>query len=328
MNKLSPIPLFPIDDPVIITEEGYVGLIFNSDKTISIVHGTSGTSGLMEAGNGLSLIGNKYSIGGTVESNISTDWKNHTKTETNKYLDNNEYSEGTSGRTALFRVGLSTPFLYEYSGTNGDESAISAFPQTFYYHGSEITGETRNISLSRNNFTIDSNSISLDNKVFKLLQDSTQLYFYGSNGSDTYGMRISNNEINLYSGTNSISFTNSTLGISHIKGISATPSISPQSGLGAGAGASLSNASDLSGIISLTSGAITATGDLATITFSTPYIGTAPNIVLYQNSDTTALLSGATSVYVESTTSGFTIKSGVSALTALTTYKWYYHVLQ
>lgn len=115
----------------------------------------------------------------------------------------------------------------------------------------------------------------------------------------------------------------------HLIGNTGTPSIAAGAGAGTTPTVTLSNATDMSGIVNVTTGTIpTGTNAVvATITFETAY-GHAPNVVLYPNNANTAILSGVSMVYTTSTTTTFVITSGTTALTASTAYKWFYQVVQ
>lgn len=126
---------------------------------------------------------------------------------------------------------------------------------------------------------------------------------------------------------------NGTIGSTHLKGVSAAPTIAAGAGAGTGPTVAMaSNSTDLGGVINVTTGTLPTgvNATIATITFNVAY-GTAPFVQISSNNATTALLSGATMVYVPSastTTTTFIIVSGTTALTAATVYSWVYHVLQ
>jgi len=121
-------------------------------------------------------------------------------------------------------------------------------------------------------------------------------------------------------------FTNLT--VAHIIGGSAAPGIAAGAGAGTGPTVGLSNATDLSGIVDVTTGTLpTAAAVVATITFASAY-GVAPNIQLTPHNAATALLSGATMVFVTSSTTTFVINAGATGLTGATAFSWYYSVLQ
>jgi hypothetical protein len=114
----------------------------------------------------------------------------------------------------------------------------------------------------------------------------------------------------------------------HIIGRTSAPSIAAGSGAGTSPTVSLSNATDMSGLINVTTGTIpTASAAVVTVTFNTAY-GQAPNVIIYPANAATALLSGVSMVYATSTTTTFVITAGTSGLTAATDYKWFYHVIQ
>ena len=115
---------------------------------------------------------------------------------------------------------------------------------------------------------------------------------------------------------------------SHIIGITSAPTITAGVGAGTSPTVSVSNATDLSGIVNVTTGTVpTAASVVATITFNIAY-GQAPNILLTPGNAATALLSGVTMVYVTSTTTTFVINAGSTGLVGSTAYVWYYHCLQ
>lgn len=113
----------------------------------------------------------------------------------------------------------------------------------------------------------------------------------------------------------------------HIIGTGTAPTIAA----GAGAGTSPTVAvtgHDSAGQISVASGTLpTGTNAVVvTVTFNSAY-GTAPYVILYPANAATALLSGATMVYVVGSTGTFTINSGTTGITAATTYLWNYVVI-
>lgn len=116
--------------------------------------------------------------------------------------------------------------------------------------------------------------------------------------------------------------------LKHLIGGSTAPTIAAGTGAGTGPTVSVSNATDLSGIINVTTGALpTAAATVVTITFNVGY-GVAPNIQLFPGNAETALLSGVTMVFVTSTTTTFVITAGSTGLVAATAYKWYYIATQ
>lgn len=110
----------------------------------------------------------------------------------------------------------------------------------------------------------------------------------------------------------------------------------PAIAAGTGAGTSptvsiTSGGTDVNGVVNVTAGVTPSTSaTVATISFGTAF-GTAPKtVLLLPANQATALLSGATMVFVNpsnTTTSQWVITSGTAALTATIIYSWYYQVL-
>lgn len=121
-----------------------------------------------------------------------------------------------------------------------------------------------------------------------------------------------------------------TFKINHVGGNTSAPTIAAGAGAGTTPTVVVTNATDLSGIVDVTTGT-TPTGTnavIATITFNKTF-ASAPNIQLTPNNANAAGLAAAlTMVYVTSTTTTFVITSGTTALTAATQYKWFYTAIQ
>lgn len=118
--------------------------------------------------------------------------------------------------------------------------------------------------------------------------------------------------------------------VKHLIGLTtAVPTIAAGAGAGTSPTVTLSaTATDLAGVVNVTTGTTpSAAGVVVTITFNFAY-GSAPNILLTPGNSATAALSGATHVYVTSTTTTFVINAGASALAASTAYTWFYMVMQ
>lgn len=117
----------------------------------------------------------------------------------------------------------------------------------------------------------------------------------------------------------------------HLQGSSSAPTIA--AGAGAGTSPTVSvTGTDLGGYITVTTGTLpTLSATVVTVTFNVAY-GSAPRCIqLTPAGPNAALLSGVNMVYVDQsgiTTTTFAITSGTTALTASTTYKWYYSVIQ
>lgn len=116
--------------------------------------------------------------------------------------------------------------------------------------------------------------------------------------------------------------------LKHVVGGTSAPTIAAGTGAGGTPTVSVSNATDLSGIVNVLSGTLpVAASTVVTITFNVAY-GQAPNVVLMPANAATALLSGATMVYLTSTTTTFVITAGATGLVAATQYSWTYICMQ
>jgi hypothetical protein len=84
----------------------------------------------------------------------------------------------------------------------------------------------------------------------------------------------------------------------------------------------------MSGIVSLTTGSSPSVNSvLATITYNTAY-ATAPIVVITPANAATASLTAGQAVWVDISTTGFTINTNATAVVSSTTYKWNYVVIQ
>ena len=109
-----------------------------------------------------------------------------------------------------------------------------------------------------------------------------------------------------------------------------TPAVA--GGIGAGTSPTVSVVgSDVSGVITVLTGGSgeSASSTIVTLTFNTAY-GTAPNAVTLTpaNATTSALAVAAQAFVLSVGTTNFVVSSNTTALTALTSYKWYYSVPQ
>jgi len=109
-----------------------------------------------------------------------------------------------------------------------------------------------------------------------------------------------------------------------------TPTIVAGTGAGTSPTVSLSG-TDTNGVITVTTGTSPATSaTIATITFSAARANAPKTVHIAPAEANAGALSGATQVVATAagiSTTAFTLTSGSSALTASTTYKWYYWVL-
>lgn len=166
--------------------------------------------------------------------------------------------------------------------------------------------------------------------------DFLTLATYSANGSSTQNNAFSVNSLgNVGIGAAAVNGTALTVGgavsVTKLVGSSTAPTIARGSGLGTGASTvvSVTNATDLSGIIGVVTGttALGTSTTLATVTFNTPYT-TAPNVVIYPANAAAMNLVKGTEVYPTSTASVMTINTNTAALSSGTTYSWTYHVIQ
>jgi hypothetical protein len=144
-------------------------------------------------------------------------------------------------------------------------------------------------------------------------------------------------QVQNQSGTAILTVNTSTAGLvvagtvtgTHFLGGSGTPTSTSANGAGAGTSTETLSitGNDAGGLITLHTGT-SPTGSNAviwTITFAGTY-ASAPYVTLTPNDSTAAALSGATQIFVTSSATTFVLTSGSTALTAATTYTWFYHV--
>lgn len=106
------------------------------------------------------------------------------------------------------------------------------------------------------------------------------------------------------------------------------PSVSVGAGAGTGASVSVSNSTDISGEVTLNTGTLPAAASVGlTLTYAHEYTR-ASHVVIFPANALTALLSGTSMVFITNAADNFKITSGAVALTASSTYKWSYIVMQ
>jgi hypothetical protein len=154
-------------------------------------------------------------------------------------------------------------------------------------------------------------------------------------GSNTFGSIVSSS-IHRFTGslnitgstsiTGSINISGST-STNHIIGNTSVPTVA--AGTGAGTGPTIGVfGSDLAGSLRIKTGTSPAAlAPIGTVTFSATY-ATAPHVIFAPTNTSSAALTGTFGVYVTSSTTGFTLFSNLSALTAATQCSWSYHVIQ
>lgn len=109
----------------------------------------------------------------------------------------------------------------------------------------------------------------------------------------------------------------------HLYGGGTAPAVAAGAGAGTTPTVALTG-SDMAGKISITTGTLpTLSADVFTVTFNTAY-ASAPYVNFSPANAVTALLSGASMVYVTAATTTFKFTAGTTPLTAATTYLWNY----
>lgn len=111
-------------------------------------------------------------------------------------------------------------------------------------------------------------------------------------------------------------------------GTSATPGIAAGTGAGGSPTVSISGTNN-GGTVNVTTGsAPTASGTVATITFSGSFaFPTGCSVILYPRNAATALLTGTSATFTQGSTGTWTMTAGTVALTTLTAYSWNYEVI-
>jgi Protein of unknown function (DUF1565) len=123
---------------------------------------------------------------------------------------------------------------------------------------------------------------------------------------------------------------NSTSFFTKLGGSSSAPTAVAGAGAGGTPGTPTLSAgsTDISGNVSITTGTLpSASAVVITVTFNKAAFTNAPFVELTPANAATALLSGATMVYLSATTGTFVINAGATGLVAATAYSWNYHVM-
>jgi len=119
--------------------------------------------------------------------------------------------------------------------------------------------------------------------------------------------------------------------INHLVGRTSAPTIAAGAGAGTAPTVSISG-TDLGGYITVTTGTLpTFSATVVTVTFNTSYGATPKCVLIHPANNNAAMLNGVNMVYADQagiTTTTFTITAGTTALTASTTYQFYYHIIQ
>jgi hypothetical protein len=149
----------------------------------------------------------------------------------------------------------------------------------------------------------------------------------GSSNSTSNTIVLGNTSITKVSTSGAIVTTNDIIA-KHLKGNSGALSIAASTGAGTSPSAVSVTGTDLSGVVALTTGTSpTVNAVLATITYNTAF-STAPVVVITPANAATASLAATQAVWVNITTTGFTINTNATAVVSSTAYKWNYAVIQ
>ena len=181
-----------------------------------------------------------------------------------------------------------------------------------------------------NQNTVQLNSLWVANGVANPISAFTIKAYSVTNGLIEVGRFTGNG--NLLVGTttddtiNRLQVSGRTILLGQVSYGGSTPTIAAGAGAGSTGSPSVSIVgTNNGGVITVNTGAISATGIVVTVTYTAAF-ATGSQIILYPTNAATALLSGVSMVYTSGTTTTFTITSGTTALTAATTYTWSYHV--
>jgi|GEM_PF-7049532 len=129
-----------------------------------------------------------------------------------------------------------------------------------------------------------------------------------------------------------VRFDGTRVRMKHLSAIGVSPTIAAGAGAGGSPTVSITGM-DMGGNITITTGTLpTLSATVATITFNTAYSNAPRAITLTPANSNAALLSGVNEVFIDNATGiltgSFNITSGTTALTAATTYMFYYTVIE
>jgi hypothetical protein len=149
----------------------------------------------------------------------------------------------------------------------------------------------------------------------------------GATNSTSNTIVLGNTSITKVSTSGAI-VTTSDINAKHLKGNSGALSIAASIGAGTSPSGLTVTGTDMSGIVSLTTGSTPSVNSvLATITYNTAY-ATAPIVVITPANAATASLTAGQAVWIDISTTGFTINTNTTAVVSSTGYKWNYVVIQ
>ena len=149
----------------------------------------------------------------------------------------------------------------------------------------------------------------------------------GATNSTSNTIVLGNTSITKVSTSGAI-VTTSDINAKHLKGNSGALNIAASIGAGTSPSGLTVTGTDMSGIVSLTTGSSPSVNSvLATITYNTAYT-TAPIVVITPANAATASLTAGQAVWIDISTTGFTINTNATAVVSSTAYKWNYVVIQ
>lgn len=251
-----------------------------------------------------------------------------------------------AGANGYFRSNTDSTYLPEYfDGTNWQALAsrnwvrgLGVGGNTLYTGDGTITGVERNVtgasaaSLTFNNFpyfNLKASSLRFQNSA-----ESEEFIFFQNAAS--HFLQIGWTHGGIFDEEKAIEIdTNNNVRIggyldvhTQIRSSGDDPAIAAGAGAGTAPTVSITG-TDVAGVIEVTTGTLPTLGaTVATVTFNLPY-GAAPYVIITPVNSATALLSGVNMVYVSgANTTTFTMTAGTTALTATTTYRWNYHIIQ
>lgn len=265
----------------------------------------------------------------------------------NVAINTNTTANGLSGNIALgtgnalgansgnlnFTTGTSNSTSGNITFTTGTGTTANGTIQSLTRH--LFTATTTLPGINIGSFAGDPSTISNADIWF----NSSTGAFRGNNGGAKYFIMSSTSpaaaSIPFYSSTaglvnNNVNFayTSPALTVPHILGQGAAPSTAAGTGAGTSPTISLTTASDLKGIINVTTGTTpAASATIITLTFAVAY-GANPIVVISPNNAATAALLVTQAIFPSSTTTTLVLNSNAVALTAATAYSWTYHVIQ
>ena len=149
----------------------------------------------------------------------------------------------------------------------------------------------------------------------------------GSSNATSNSIVLGNTNITRVSTSGAIVTTND-INAKHIRGNSGALSIAASTGAGTSPSGITVTGTDMSGVVALTTGSSPSINAvLAIITYNTAF-SSAPVVVITPANAATASLAATQAVWVNITTTGFTINTNATAVVSSTAYKWNYVVIQ